>query len=294
MRCGRSEKNVVTELTPSSGSMLAALSKRIPFDIIGMPLTPLSFAGARRRAYRRCSPPIAVIRRRRSLVPGNCSGLTFAIGQFRVYNNPARGRCRPDIARWAAYLGVIQHASSDHHDVRPAQHVAEQWRPAFGAETAAHYVSAICRADVFIDLACESEAFGFEDRIDRRIARRQVLAVSAPTSARGNRQPIELEPDSPAKASAGNRLHHLEHPSLACAGKGKPMLATKTISSRKHPLRNVGSPPIPVIRRRTSGWSGQSESGHSHWPRTYQSIAVATVQNWRGIPMEPATTNLLR
>jgi hypothetical protein len=190
------------------------------------------------------SPPIAVIRRRRSLVPGNCSGLTFAIGRFRIYNNPARGRCRPDIACWAAYLEVIQHASSDYHDVRPAEQLAEQLRTAFLAETAAHYVSAICRADVFIDLACESEAFGFEDRIDRCIARRQVLAVSAPTSARGDRQPIELEPDRPAKASAGNRLHHLEHPSLACAGKVKPMLATKTISSRKHPLRNVGSPSI--------------------------------------------------
>ncbi len=54
------------------------------------------------------------------LAPGNCSGLTFAIGQIRIYNGPARGRCRPDIARWAAYLGIIQHASSNHHDVGAA------------------------------------------------------------------------------------------------------------------------------------------------------------------------------
>ena len=171
----------------------------------------------------------------KSLALGNCSGLTFAIGRFRIYNNPARGRCRPDIACWAAYLGVIQHASSDYHDVRPAEQLAEQLRTAFVTETAAHYVSAICRADVFIDLACESEAFGFEDRIDRRIARRQVLAVSAPTSARGDRQPIEMEPDRPAKASASNRLQHLEHPSLSRAGIIKPMLTVLTIASRRHP-----------------------------------------------------------
>ena len=33
IRCGRSEKNVMTELTPSSVSMLVALSKRIPFEV---------------------------------------------------------------------------------------------------------------------------------------------------------------------------------------------------------------------------------------------------------------------
>jgi hypothetical protein len=33
MRCGLSEKNVVTELTPSRVSLLAAVSKCMPFEV---------------------------------------------------------------------------------------------------------------------------------------------------------------------------------------------------------------------------------------------------------------------
>jgi hypothetical protein len=171
---------------------------------------------------------------------GNGGRLTGAAGQFAIHQSPAWRRRRPDEASRAAQFRIVQRARADNDEVGPAQRLAEERRPAFGAEAAAHGVAAIRRAEILAEVACDLEALGSEDRVDGGIAGRQILPIPAPAGARRDRQLLGLEADRSAEASAGNWLCH-SHSPCACRG-----------SSRMPTPPATGSCPFHGAPRQTS------------------------------------------
>src|SRR5579875_2080184 len=135
-------------------------------------------------------------------------GLAFVVVRQGIDMRPARRRGGPDEAL-RPRLAVIERADAHHDELRSGGGLAEQRRAAGRAEAAAHRVAAIGRADMLGGLALQAHARDAEDRVHRRVAAGEVLAVPAPAGANGTRRVVEAEADRAAEASSGDWLRHV-------------------------------------------------------------------------------------
>jgi hypothetical protein len=73
-------------------------------------------------------------------------------------------------------IGIVKRSGPDENQMWPCFCLAEQWRTAFGAESALHPVAAVGNASVPLNLATHFHALGMKANTHHAIAAREVLA----------------------------------------------------------------------------------------------------------------------
>lgn len=110
--------------------------------------------------------------------------LLLDLGQLCIEASPSRRRRRPDRHRGCGEIRIVEGPDANEYEMGPRLRLAEQRRPARGAEASMHPVAAVREARIIPRLSAHRERLGAETRVYRAAAGADILAVPAPTYAR--------------------------------------------------------------------------------------------------------------
>jgi hypothetical protein len=132
--------------------------------------------------------------------------MSFNLRQTGVEACPFRRGFGPDGRRGRRQIGIVKRSSADENDRRSLVRLAEDIRPASGAETPVHGRAAVGLAYVVGERTGNNDVFRAEEGADRPGSGAEILADAAPAISRAKRRlGLDLVPHRPAQTSARNR-----------------------------------------------------------------------------------------
>ena len=114
--------------------------------------------------------------------------MSFNLRQSGVEACPRRRGFGPDCRRGRRLIGIVKRTSADENNRRPLFRLAEDIRPAAGAEAPVHGRAAVRLAHVVGERTGNGDIFLAEERPDRARPAAEILADAAPAISRTKRR----------------------------------------------------------------------------------------------------------